>query len=577
MVIKKGLSEVIGFLIILIILVAILVPLTLLYFSQPSIQQEQIESVQAYKNLATQQFRDLDSIPFIYNSTTNAVYFVFIGNSSPPIPLVIKELAVFNGKEWVMQNVSIDVSPKNANTMYFGYPAIEIPLSATPYDKQSSYVATVTQYGNIIYASSIDPALLRNNNNGNTSIITFPYYHDYGMPLDPSVLDLNLPTGLQSAFSPAFPDWNVLEGIASPSALSLVPINVTIGDPATYNWALTDAVLVFHPLSPDGWINITYYIASIPQFPYYPITLFNKTINTYLISWDQINGSIGVYIPINMSATFAFNPLNDSNEYITQNISIPEYLFIYDGNGEITNFTWFEQAPPNTTINITKIIHIIHGNYTENFTIVYEAEHLNFSWTYTQIGCSIYTPPPGCFYFWSYLIPTSNLQNVFGVSIANNPYCYFGENPINLPPTNWFNWSKIPPYNLYPLWNVTHTEFVPHYFGEHFIPIVYIPITVYQVDINLHKGEVLDYAYDGYNNTWLLLYNWTFNYNNPAMYINAYKYFVQNGYHHLPCVYYNNEWGYVFPYNINNIEYLTEYPVYVVVPDGVYLLQVSLS
>ena len=537
MVIKKGLSEVIGFLIILIILVAILVPLTLLYFSQPSIQQEQIESVQAYKNLATQQFRDLDSIPFIYNSTTNAVYFVFIGNSSPPIPLVIKELAIFNGKEWVMQNVSIDVTPGNANTMYFGYPAIEIPLSATPYDKQPSYVATVTQYGNIIYASSIDPALLRNNNNGNTGIIIFPYYHDYGLPLDPSVLNMEFPFCIPPN-NQDYPNWGVLDGIASPSAISLVPVNVTIGDPTTYNWAITDAELAFYPNSSTGWINITYYdpmigesytVKSVPDvlFSGFTWTLYGVGVSGCVggyanFEWYQSNGTVGVYIPLNISATIATYPYSTGS---VENITVYQYSFIYFGNTEVYNF------------------HI--GNFF--YYVLLNSPNMS-AWTYTQIGTldiqSI------LYYFPSYLI-SSNPQNVFGINVM----------PIDFPPINWYSSNSYFNYINFS-WGTVHTNFYDNTLGVHTISGQQYPIQVFQVDINLHKGEVLDYGYYSGNNSWLLLYNWTFNYNNQSLYREA----IEN---------LGPLSGGVFIDNINNIEYLTEYPVYIVVPSGVYLLQVS--
>ncbi|QIW23710.1 hypothetical protein EWF20_05745 [Sulfolobus sp. S-194] len=160
---KKGLSEVVGFFILLIILLAVLIPLGIYMFSQPTIQTQSAESANSYKNLATEQFRDFQ--PVVFNAGGFAVapvyfiyqggnvYFVFVNNQDPPVTLVIKALEIFNGKTWVTQPVNIVVSLKNADYTFAGYPAIQIALKEAPYNNQAGYVAAVTQYGNIIYAS----------------------------------------------------------------------------------------------------------------------------------------------------------------------------------------------------------------------------------------------------------------------------------------------------------------------------------------------------------------------------------------------------------------------------------------
>ncbi|MEM1627466.1 MAG: hypothetical protein QXV69_09440 [Sulfolobaceae archaeon] len=82
-------------------------------------------------------------------------------NQSPPIPLIIKSLVVFNGSHWVpipLNSVIIDT--KYTNSIFYGYPAIKVQLSISPLNSQASYVAAITQYGNIIYASS--PYILPN-------------------------------------------------------------------------------------------------------------------------------------------------------------------------------------------------------------------------------------------------------------------------------------------------------------------------------------------------------------------------------------------------------------------------------
>ncbi|MBB5255035.1 hypothetical protein [Sulfurisphaera ohwakuensis] len=160
---KKGLSEVVGFFILLIILLAVLIPLGIYMFSQPTIQTQSAESANSYKNLATEQFRDFQ--PVVFNAGGFAVapvyfiyqdgnvYFVFVNKQNPPVTLVIKALEVFNGKTWVTQPVNVVVSTSYATTTFAGFPAIQITLKESPYNNQASYVAAVTQYGNIIYAS----------------------------------------------------------------------------------------------------------------------------------------------------------------------------------------------------------------------------------------------------------------------------------------------------------------------------------------------------------------------------------------------------------------------------------------
>jgi len=203
MAVRKGLSEVIGFLILLVILLVVLIPLSIVLFSQPTVQQQQMQNAQPYKNLAVQQFRDFEPIQlnaagistapvyFIYVNSSNAVYFVFLTNTSPPVPLVIKYLMIYNGTTWVRQDVgNLVISPANANAKYYGYPAIKVPLSVTPYNNQPSYVAAVTQYGNIIYASppyviplpkAKGPAGIITIDPYNFTVVQNPTFHSYSL------------------------------------------------------------------------------------------------------------------------------------------------------------------------------------------------------------------------------------------------------------------------------------------------------------------------------------------------------------------------------------------------------------
>ena len=163
MAMRRGISEIIGFLILLIILLVALIPLGFLLLSQPTAQVQSATTANSYKNLAVQQFTDFQ--PVYFSSSGFAVapvyfiydngyaYFVLPTNQNPPVNLVIKAIEVFNGSTWVTQPVNVEVTLANANAKFYGYPAIKIALKVLPYKGQASYVAAVTQYGNIIYAS----------------------------------------------------------------------------------------------------------------------------------------------------------------------------------------------------------------------------------------------------------------------------------------------------------------------------------------------------------------------------------------------------------------------------------------
>ena len=201
---KRGLSEVIGMLIFLVIIIAIVVPVAMIMLSQPTIQQQQIESVLPYRNLAQEQYNDFQPIQIesplfsssrssllvqpvylVYNESANTIGFIFTSNSSLPIPLIVKYLSVFNGSQWVILNIShqgnkwwakvtdsipsggVLIAPNESNAeisirenlIYEGLKIIQIQLPVQPYDGQPSFVSVVTQYGNVIYATSFSKIL----------------------------------------------------------------------------------------------------------------------------------------------------------------------------------------------------------------------------------------------------------------------------------------------------------------------------------------------------------------------------------------------------------------------------------
>lgn len=174
---RKGISEAVGFIILILILLTALIPVTVIMLAQPNDQFQQINNAQIYKNVAEQQYNLFQPSPsimppvfFIYNKTDNSVEFIISPNATLPSPLIIKYLTVFNGTNWIYLSIvkegkkiiakptnninssaGILISPANSNTVFGNYLAIKIYLAIRPYDYESNYVAAVTQYGNIIY------------------------------------------------------------------------------------------------------------------------------------------------------------------------------------------------------------------------------------------------------------------------------------------------------------------------------------------------------------------------------------------------------------------------------------------
>ena len=507
---KKGISSIVGALIFLQILAISLILVIHVINEETNTTQKSIQTFQSLAENAPIEEMTQHGITYLYSTS----------------PFEITHVVYPNGE---IINTSITVNNE--------YPVSKI-LGGYPW---AIIVTNKGTYYNVTYLGGT----LRN-----PSLITFPSYQDYGLPLDPSVLNMEFPFDIPQN-NQDYPNWGVLDGIASPSAISLVPVNVTIGDPTTYSWALTDAVLVVYPNSSTGWINITYYNPimdgsyTINPGPGALLSPFGWNLYDVYVSglatvwanfeWYQSNGTIGVYIPLNVSAAIATGPYPTGSFNLppsldtVENITVYQYSFIYIGNTEVSNFHYggvFLNSPQMS------------------------------AWTYTQIGtCDIENT---LYYFPSYLI-SSNPQNIFGINVM----------PIDFPPINWYSSNSYFNYKNFN-WDTVHTNF-DNTLGVHAISGQQYPIQVFQVDINLHKGEVLDYGYYSSNNSWLLLYNWAFNYNNQSLYREA----VEN-LGPLSGEYYGHT-APVFIDNINNIEYLTEYPVYIVVPPGVYLLQVSTS
>jgi len=164
----KGISETVGMLIILIVLIGILVPLVTVLLSNPTHQEQQLEGNMPYFKMADLQYSDFKpvgnflepEVSFVYNVNNNSVEFI-VNKVTPLIPLEIEYLQIFNGTEWVKLGITskggtwyaLPNSSYNSVTITINKnTTIYLPKYIKPYKEQSSYVAAITQYGNIIYA-----------------------------------------------------------------------------------------------------------------------------------------------------------------------------------------------------------------------------------------------------------------------------------------------------------------------------------------------------------------------------------------------------------------------------------------
>jgi len=178
---RKAISPVIGILILLVLIITIAIPLSTIFLTQPTLQNQETENIQPYKLIAKQQYNDFaptipnfdgnsePQVEFIYAGNCS-VFFVFNSNSALAYPLTVQYIMIYNGSNWVLFNITkinnnyiaeqtnqipingLTITVTNANSQYNGEPAIEIILPVFPYENQPQYVAIVTQYGNIIYA-----------------------------------------------------------------------------------------------------------------------------------------------------------------------------------------------------------------------------------------------------------------------------------------------------------------------------------------------------------------------------------------------------------------------------------------
>jgi len=511
---KKGISSILGALVFLQILLISMLLIIHVINNETNITLKSVQRIQALSEYSPISENVENDTTYLYSTSTFTITHVIYPNGE-------------------IMNTSILVKNK--------VPVSQI-LNGSPW---AIIVTSQGSWYNVTLLGGSD------NSQGN---ITFPNYHDYGEPLNGTISVSGSPS------------WNVLDGLVSVSPLSLVPVNITIGDPTTYHWALTDAVLEVHPLSSDGWINITYFTPissavaswSVPPPPWWDLSWYWADYGNYY-AYNYTQGSLGVYVPLNISWSMGFMQFQPGQDlswtWLPTNIIINsttmQYSYIYLHSAEKTitqvyeNNSWWNSPP-----YIQAGIGTYAGTYSTN----------PYSWIDTYID------------FPSYPINSFVSNNILS-NFSLPPFEYIPYNPKILTTTN------NAPYNA----SVSIS-----------IPLYFPTITVYQADINLNKGEILYYGYDSSNNSWILLNYLKYNYRYPVTYGTLYNNDPYNPIQKFVYVVPNGQGGYkILPFvgptppggmegaiyfrNINNIQYITNYPVYIAIPSGTYLLQVNLS
>lgn len=383
---------------------------------------------------------------------------------------------------------------------------------------------------------------LRNNNSKTTTTtrnITFPSYKDFGDPEALSALNVTLK-----------PNWNVLDGLdSSPVGNSIVPVYIYYNGSTKPKlvYALTNATLVVYPNSTKGWINITF------------------TVNPRLINWrvssqgiyksvsEKIGtAELGIYIPVNVTYTYSVISPNLADEVV----SIFEYMY---------NFV---------SVNATYGPFYNLGNFW--YFDTYVGPYVNYAYAFgnSQIDAPSLT---------NFEILTNAEQ------FANPPF------NLTLPPYSWYNSTKLSAQQLSALEKImpppsyANVSWFSLYGSSNPLPSILDPI--YKLAININKGIWALYIYDNITNSWVLIREYTFNYNNPNIYSQANSITNQHEYGYLyavsgywvifktpqPEIWYTGLYEPVYLYNIDNVQYISNVPIYIVIPSSTYVLQVNLS
>ncbi|MCI2415378.1 MAG: hypothetical protein MPF33_09095 [Candidatus Aramenus sp.] len=215
----KGISEVIGMLFVLLIMLAVLIPLITYTESSPTVQEQAIQQAQPYLQQAQEQLREVNqqnSPVHVYYYSGN-VYLVY--SSTPPVPVNVSYFLLYDGG-----TVKEVMAPQPTKTTFNSYVAYAYQVG-----NGYSLVALVTTVGNIIYA---DPYTLPDNASTSSTSV-----NGGALPPLPLVISLNSNTTPQEIRFDM--NQNPIEGYFS-----------------SYN-AISNKGLLF-TFTGNNWVNLTF-------------------------------------------------------------------------------------------------------------------------------------------------------------------------------------------------------------------------------------------------------------------------------------------------------------------------------
>ncbi len=168
---RKGISSVVGMLIVFIILIAILIPFTYLVLSLPSSQSTAADNAQAINSVATSQKNEVVVIEsseqlstanllatnqpvyygLVYSQGNGILYVLLLQNAVPSPPLEIKTILGYNGAKWVVVKSVNEVINEEAATSYFdGFKAAAIKVGSSYVGSSYKELMVETNFGNLI-------------------------------------------------------------------------------------------------------------------------------------------------------------------------------------------------------------------------------------------------------------------------------------------------------------------------------------------------------------------------------------------------------------------------------------------
>ncbi|WP_196479488.1 hypothetical protein [Sulfolobus acidocaldarius] len=193
---KKAISPALGMIFVLIIIVAVLIPLSILLFSVPTSQQVAAQNSKAVSSIAQQELSEIAVIetpsqlqsiitrntqfsstsPIYYalmyyvNNTGSWLYIVILQNNPNVVLNITSILGLNSNGQWVTVNnvfphLPLLASPNTPGTSLAGYPAYLIRIGGNYVE-----LAVITQLGNIIAVPKYDGGLYQPN--GMSAIIS---------------------------------------------------------------------------------------------------------------------------------------------------------------------------------------------------------------------------------------------------------------------------------------------------------------------------------------------------------------------------------------------------------------------